>query len=182
VLTSRQDKKEHPVPLMQHPAHRQYGKTVACQVCHAQWSFNDAPTYLLLSKTDKYDPWERLTAQSSSEVEFLLERNLASGKEELPPTMRDGLNGVSRPGIWYLGYGQRRWEAMRIQKDIDKVIKVFRPVLDLHLSMVEVDGQVLFDNVTGPGTGTRPYTPHTTGHAGLFYRDRFKHLLPSERK
>ena len=96
--------------------------------------------------------------------------------------MRDGLTGESRPGIWYQGYGQRRWEQMIIQKDTDGVIKVFRPILDLHLSMVEADGLVPFDSVSGQGSGLRPYTPHTTGHAGLFYLDRFKHLLPSDGK
>lgn len=182
VLTSSQNKKEYTIPPLQHPAHQQYRKTVACQVCHAQWSFNDEPTHLLLSKTDKYDPWERLTVQSSSEVEFLLEHNLARDKDEQPPAMRDGLTGESRLGIWYLGYGQRRWENMLIQKDVDGVVKVFRPVLDLHLSMVEADGDVLFDNISGTGTGLRPYTPHTTGHAGLYFRNRFNHLLTSDSK
>jgi hypothetical protein len=96
--------------------------------------------------------------------------------------MRDGLTGESRQGIWYQGFGQRRWEEMIIQKDTDGVVKVFRPVLDLRLSMVEADGQVLFDSIKGSGTGLRPYTPHTTGHAGLFYLDRFKHLLAPDGK
>lgn len=177
VLTSRQSGKEYTIPTLQHPAHQQYRKQVACQVCHAQWSVNDASTHLLLSKTDKYEPWERLTVQSSSEIESLLEHNINSGKDELPPAMRDGLTGNPLPGIWLQGFGQRRWENMLIQKDSDGIIKVFRPVLDLRLSMVEADGQVLFDNIKGSGTGLRPYTPHTTGHAGLFYLDRFKHLL-----
>lgn len=182
MLTSRQSGKEYAIPRMQHPAHRQYRQKIACQVCHGQWSFNDAPTHLLLSKTDKYEPWERLTVQSSSEIETLLEHNLSGDKDEWPPTMRDGLTGESRQGIWYQGFGQRRWEDLIIRKDTDGVIKVFRPVLDLHLSMVEADGRVPFDNIKGTGTGLRPYTPHTTGHAGLFYLDRFKHLLTPEGK
>ncbi len=167
---------------MQHQAHRQYRKNVACQVCHGQWSVNDAPTHLLLSKTDRYEPWERLTVQSSSEIETLLEHNLSGDKDERPPTMRDGLTGESRQGVWYQGFGQRRWEDMIIQKDTDGVIKVFRPVLDLRLSIVETDGQVLFDSIKGSGAGLRPYIPHTTGHAGLFYLDRFKHLLAPDGK
>jgi hypothetical protein len=71
---------------------------------------------------------------------------------------------------------------MIIQEDADGVIKVFRPILDLRLSLVEADGQVSFDNVSGIGSGLLPYTPHTTGHAGLFYLDRFKHLLPPGKK
>lgn len=181
VLTARQSGKEYTIPPMQHPAHQQYRKSVACQVCHAQWSVNDAPTHLLLSKTSAYDAWERLTVQSSSEIETLLEHNLGA-TEERPPTMRDGLTGASLPGAWYQGFGQRRWENMLIQKDTDGIIKVFRPVLDLRLSMVEADGQVSFDNLKGMDTGLRPYTPHTTGHAGLFYLDRFQHLLPPDGK
>ncbi len=182
VLTSSHTGAEHTIPAMQHPAHQQYGPTVACQVCHGQWSYNDAPTHLLLSTVEEYDPWERLTVQSSSEVELLLEHNLYSSEAEREPTMRDGLTGESRPGIWYMGYGQRRWEAMQVARDGDGVIKVFRPILDLHLSMVEDDGSVPFDNIGGTGSGLRPYTPHTTGYAGLFYLDRFKHLLTPDGK
>jgi hypothetical protein len=177
ILNTRQSGKEFAIPPMSHPAHQTYRKTVACQVCHGQWSFNDAPTYLLLSKIEEYEPWERLTVQASSEIERLLEHNLYSDTSELPPTMRDGLTGAPRPGIWYMGYGKRRWEDMIIRKDTDGVIKVFRPILDLHLSLIEADGSVPFDNIGGQGSGLRPYTPHTTGHAGLFYLDRFKHLL-----
>jgi hypothetical protein len=178
LLSARNSGKEYPVPSLLHPAHQQYQNRVACQVCHGQWSFNDSTTHLLLSKVEKYEPWERLTIQSSSEVEAFLEHNINSDQIELPPTMRDGLTGESRPGIWYMGYYQRRWENMLIRKDTDGVIKVFRPVLDLRLSMVEADGQVRFDNLKGTDDGLRPYTPHTTGHAGLFYLNRFKHLLP----
>lgn len=96
--------------------------------------------------------------------------------------MRDGLTGIARPGIWYLGYGQRRWEQIPIARDTDGIIKVFRPILDLRLSMLTADGQVPFDNLTGHGNGQRPYIPHTTGPAGMFYQDRFRHLLPTTNK
>lgn len=181
ILTTRAGGKERAVPPLHHPAHQQYGQKVACQVCHGQWSVNDAPTHLLLSKVPEYEAWERLTVQSSSEVEVLLNQNLYYSNE-FPLTMRDGITGKSEPGIWYQGYGQRRWEQMIVQKDTDGVIKVFRPLLDLRLSMADADGQVPFDNVSGQGSGLLPYTPHTTGHAGLFYLDRFKHLLPPDNK
>jgi hypothetical protein len=54
---------------------------------------------------------------------------------------------------------------------------VFRPILDLSLSAVAKDGNVIFDNLTGSGDGLLPYTPHTTGLAGIFYLNRFSHLL-----
>ena len=181
VLIGRADGKEHMVPPLSHPAHRQYGARVACQVCHGQWSYNDRPTSLLLSFQKDYEPWERLTVQGSSEIEALLEHNL-NYSDEVPLTMRDGITGESRPGIWYLGYGQRRWEQMVVRQDTDGIIKVFRPYLDLRLSMVNAAGFAPFDNIVGRESGLLPYTPHTTGAAGLFYLDRFRHLLTVEEK
>ncbi len=176
VLTDTSGK-THVIAPMRHPAHAKYGKEVACQVCHGQWSFNDASTYLLRSETDDYDAMERLTVQSSSWVETLLEHNLNSDEEETDPVMPDGITGRIKGGLWYLGYGQRRWEQMIIKRDSDGIIKVFRPILDLHLSAVDENETVLFDDLTGNGSGLLPYTPHTTGPAGLFYLNRFQQLL-----
>jgi hypothetical protein len=176
VLTSRADGRVHPVPPLQHPAHREYGQTVACQVCHAQWASNDSTTHLLLTHTEDFDAWEELTVQGSSEVESLLSHNLYSEDPERPAAMRDGLTGELRPGVWLQGFTQRRFEQLLIRRDTDGVIRVFRPILDLRLSLVDGDDNPLVDNQTGADNGLRPYTPHTTGPAGLFYRDRFQHL------
>lgn len=176
ILYGAFDNKPHPIPPMVNPAHTQYPQ-VACQVCHAQWAFNDSPTYLLRSESDDPDPWERLTVQSSSWVEYFLENNLYGDDDEIDPVMADGITGVVKEGVWLKGYGQRRWEDIIIQKDTDGVIKVFRPILDLQLSAVNEDEEVLWDNVKGNGSGLLPYTPHTTGKAGLFYTNRFFHLL-----
>jgi hypothetical protein len=169
-LTSRAGGTVHTIPPLRHPAHAQYGSRVACQVCHGQWSVNDAPTHLLLSYEDDYDPWHFLTVQGSAEIEQLLEHNLYASHER-PMTMQDGLTGAPRDGLWYQGFGQRRWEELPIAMDTDGMIKVFRPILDLCLSMLTAD------NITGHTPVMRPYTPHTTGHAGVFYQDRFRHLL-----
>jgi hypothetical protein len=177
MLTSARDGKKHAIPPLTHPAHAQYGRQVACQVCHAQWGFNDSTTHLLRSETDVFWDWERLTVQGSSELERLLEHNLNSGQEELPPVMRDSITGEERPGVWYQGFTQRRWENMLIRRDSDGVIKVFRPMLDLRLSAVAGDDTVLLDSAAGSGPELLPYTPHTTGAAGLFYRNRFAGLL-----
>ncbi len=168
------------IPAMKNPAHRQYNSQVDCLVCHAQWAFKDSPTHLLRSASDEMEMWERLTVQGSSEVEALLEHNLYTYDEELEPTMRDGITGMSSPGVWYKGYGQRRWEDMVIARDSDGIIKVFRPILDLRLSMVDEDDEVLFDNIKGVDNGYRAYIPHTTGPAGLFYANRFSHLLNTD--
>jgi len=168
------------IPKLVHPAHAQYQGRVACQVCHAQWGFNDRPTHLMLSYSDEIDAWERLTVQSSSEVEIFLEHNLYSDEDELEPAMLDSINGQRKPSVWYLGFTQRRWEDILIDRDSDGIIKVFRPILDLRISAVDEDGALLFDNLKGNGSGLLPYTPHTTGPAGLFYERRFVHLLKGQ--
>ena len=165
------------IPKLVHPAHTQYRGRVTCQVCHAQWGFNDRPTHLMLSYSDEIDAWERLTVQSNSEVETFLEHNLYSDEDELEPAMLDSISGQRKAGVWYLGFTQRRWEDILIDRDSDGIIKVFRPILDLRISAVDEDGALLFDNLQGSGSGLLPYTPHTTGPAGLFYEQRFKHLL-----
>ncbi|MCL7489107.1 MAG: cytochrome c3 family protein [Desulfobulbaceae bacterium] len=182
VLTARLTGKTHPVPQMTHPAHEEYGEKVSCQVCHAQWSFNDSTTHLLRSDTDDYYPWELLLVQSSSTVENLLEHNLYGYEDELEPAMPDTITGRSMPGVWYKGFTERRWENMLVRQDRDGVIKVFRPILDLWLSYVDSEENVVFDNIEGSGRALLPYTPHTTGKAGMFYRNRFADLLNPENK
>lgn len=181
-LTMRSDGKEHLVPGLRHPAHAKYDGQVACQVCHAQWAYNDRATHLLLSYSEDTDPWEQLVVQSSSEVERFVEHNMYSDEDLLAPSLPDQISGRRKAGIWYTGFTQRRWENILIRKDTDGLIKVFRPILDLRLSAVDEDEEVLadFDNLTGKDEGLLPYTPHTTGPAGLFYEQRFLHLLRGE--
>jgi len=176
VLTGS-DGSRHPVPVLVHPAHRRYLDRVDCQVCHAQWTFNDSTTHLLRSESDDYDMMERLTVQGSSWVERLLEHNLYSDEDEWDPAMPDGIDGRKRPGVWYKGFTLRRWDRPIIRRDRDGMIRVYRPMLDLRLSAVDEDGRVLADNLAGRDAGRLPYTPHTTGPAGAFYLERFRHLL-----
>ena len=58
----------------------------------------------------------------------------------------------------------------------DGILKVFRPILDLHLSYVNQEEKILFDSITSsdPGKGLLPYTPHTTGKAGIYYPQRLQ--------
>jgi hypothetical protein len=58
-------------------------------------------------------------------------------------------------------------------------LRVLRPSLDLHLSWVDEQGQTVFDSTGGPGTGMRPYTPHTMGKAGPFYWQRLQGFIPA---
>jgi hypothetical protein len=173
ILTARQNGKEHLIPMLTHPAHVQYGGKVACQVCHGQWSFNDHTTHLLLTYSEDTDDWESLAVQSN----FAAEQFLTG--EAYSPVMPDSLTGKSKAGLWLQGYSLRRWEKMLIRQDADGMIKVFRPVLALRLAAADAHGKVIagLDNITGGSEGLLPYTPHTTGPAGLFYEQRFRHLL-----
>lgn len=168
----------HPLPVMSHPAHDHY-QAVACQVCHAQWSFNDTEIHLLRSDLDEYDAWARLTVQGSSEVEMLLEHNLNYDNEELPPEMSDKISGDMRLGIWYKGFLMRRWEGPLLGRAANGTIQVVRPKLKLTLSWIDEDDEVRFDSIPSlaPDEGMRPYTPHTTGPAGIFYEQRLRDFL-----
>ncbi|GAB4334334.1 MAG: hypothetical protein Kow0089_03490 [Desulfobulbaceae bacterium] len=176
-LTARSSGDVHPVPQMNDPAHDRYGDRVDCQVCHARWSYNDTTTHLLRTDSDDLDEWSDLAVQSSSWVEQALETGLFPAGEEEGPVMPDTVSGRLVPGIWIKGFTERRWERMIIQRDGEGKIRVFRPILDLRLSYVDRNEEVIFDNLRGRDTGLLPYTPHTTGRAGAFYLVRFAHLL-----
>lgn len=174
VLTAHKDGRAHPIPALKHPAHSKYIDKVDCQVCHAQWSFNDQATHLLLSYSAKTKPWRPLAVQSSFEAE-----EFVSSRDGREPFMTDSLTGKTEPGIWLQGYGLRRWEQVQVGVDKDGIVKVLRPILDLRLSAADKDGKVIagLDNITGNGNGLLPYTPHTTGPAGLYCEQRFFWLL-----
>jgi hypothetical protein len=55
-------------------------------------------------------------------------------------------------------------------------------VLDLHLSWIDEEGKVRFDAIQGQAAnkGLVSYTPHTTGAAGMFYRQRLQEFYRLE--
>jgi hypothetical protein len=178
-LTLASTGKHLDVPVMKDPAHGRYGKKVACEVCHAQWSFADHGDHLLREDEPDFEPWQALTRQGSSEVERKLETALfQNGDSEA--TMTDGITGQTFPGIWLQAYELRRWEEINTCRDRQGVLQVCRPILDLHLSYTNSEGEVVFDGVVPvPGTATMlPYTPHTTGRAGAFYQQRLSGISP----
>lgn len=175
VLTPRLGGKRLTVPTLRHPAHQTYGKKTACVVCHAQWNFNDEGTHLMRHDEEDYDPWMLLTVQGSFEVENQLETNLfGEGEGYEVPFMRDKITGTPYLGIWFKGYKLRRWEYPLIGRDVDGILKMYRPILDLHLSYVNAEEEVIFDSVGAmdKNHGLRPYTPHTIGRAGAFFQQR----------
>ncbi len=183
TLHSFNGNSEHDLPLMRHPAHQEYEHLAACQVCHARWSFNDQQTSLLRSDLDEYEDFARLTAQGSFEVEKLLLNNLDYDAEEIDPTMSDKISGDQFPGLWHKGYRIRRWEEVPIGRDNSGKLQVVRPILDLHLSWINEDEEVLFDSISSKtkNDGLLPYIPHTTGKAGLFYAERIEQFLRNEK-
>jgi hypothetical protein len=182
LFTLKASGKMRPLPLMQHQAHNLY-PTVACQACHAQWSFNDTETHLLRSDTDEYDHWSRLTVQGNSEVEKFLEHNLDYDNTEIPPVMTDKITGDIRAGVWYKGYTMRRWEWPILGRTEDGNITVVRPALDIKLSWIDEEEIIRFDGnaSSAANNGMLPYTPHTTGPAGMFYEQRIRDFLAAEK-
>ncbi|MDA8163434.1 MAG: hypothetical protein M0017_00180 [Desulfobacteraceae bacterium] len=175
LLTLGRSGKEIPVPQMTSPVHAAYAGKATCVLCHAQWSYTDQGTHLMRQDTQNYDPWTYLVTQSCYEVEALLNASLFGG-ESREPRMTDKITGLSKPGIWFKGYELRRWEEPLICPDGEGRLTICRPVLDLHLSYVDPDGNVVFDSVPakGPVGGALPYTPHTIGKAGAFFRERLQ--------
>ncbi|HSR35753.1 MAG TPA: hypothetical protein VLL73_01125 [Desulfurivibrionaceae bacterium] len=181
VLTTKGEGKKLVVPQLAHPAHKVYGAKVACAVCHAQWSYQDEETHLLRIDSANLAPWSLITVQGSFEVESQLNAELeGTNAPGSAPTMRDAITGVSSPGLWLKGYRLRRWETPRIGKDAAGRLVIQRPLLDLSLSYVDATNQVRFDAVRaqGPAGGFIPYTPHTIGKAGAFFRQRLTQPNP----
>ncbi|MGB3210562.1 MAG: hypothetical protein WBB19_07665 [Desulforhopalus sp.] len=177
------DGKEHIIPLMQHPAHEGQRESITCQVCHAQWTFNDFGKHFLRSDTDDFDAWSNLSVQGSFEIETIIENNVDFDKTELPPQMTDKLTGDLEKGLWYKGLTMRRWETIMLGRDDNGAITTIRPVLDSFLSWIDEEETVRFDSVSSkaPTMGLRAYVPHTTGPAGLFYQERIEQFLSRER-
>jgi hypothetical protein len=168
-LTTRLSGRRLPVPALRHPAHFNAGQQADCLVCHAQWTYFDRGTHLLRQDFVDYEEWWHLSVQGAFEVEDQLDLS-----DYDFPLMRDKINGKDYLGIWFKAFELRRWEAPIIGRDLDGTLKIFRPILDLHLSFVNADGKVVFDNVgiVDQVSAYQPYTPHTVGKAGAFYHHR----------
>ena len=174
--------KEHVMPIMQHPAHQELEGKINCQVCHAQWTFNDFGKHFLRSDTDDFGTWANLSVQGSFEVETIVDHNNDFDKTEILPQMTDKISGEAESGLWYKGYTMRRWEVPLLGRDNKGNIATMRPILDYRLSWIDDAEDVRFDSIssTTPNMGLRPYVPHTTGPAGLFYRQRIVDFLATE--
>jgi len=177
VLFTRLTGRKLLVPQLVHPAHKQYAKKAHCTVCHSQWSFNDHGTHLLRTERPDHPAWSWLSVQGSREVEAQLDDPTGQA-----PSLRDKITGTPSPSLWLKGYELRRWESPLVGVGPDGMLHIFRPILDLHLSMVDANKKVLFDNIAVEPRQQRylPYTPHTVGKAGAFFNERLTPNLPTE--
>ncbi|MBW1635082.1 MAG: hypothetical protein JRJ68_02280 [Deltaproteobacteria bacterium] len=175
----------HTLPIMKNGAHFvKRNDAISCQVCHAQWTFGDYGKHFLRSDIDDFDQWYLLATQGSSELEKILTNNADFENDELPPAMSDKITGSLEPGLWYKGFTMRRWENVLLGRDGNGTITTVRPVLDYKLSWIDADETIRFDSVSPGSTkqgGLRPYTPHTTGKAGLFYNERIRFFIEIEK-
>ncbi|MFW2366022.1 MAG: hypothetical protein ACN4GW_06375, partial [Desulforhopalus sp.] len=128
---------QHIIPLMQHPAHFNRKEKIACQSCHAVWTFNDIGKHFIRIDTDDVDSLANLTVQGSLEVENVIENNSDFDKDEIPVQMTDKITGALKPGIWHRGFNMRRWEDITLGRDKDGKIAPMRPMLDYHLSWID---------------------------------------------
>jgi hypothetical protein len=77
--------------------------------------------------------------------------------------MKDKFSGRMRTGIWLLTLEKRRFEEVHLGRDPQGRISVVRPLGDLHLSYVNQEEEVVFDNLSPIGERLLPYHPHTIG-------------------
>ncbi len=168
--------KELSIPQLKHPAHEKYKNKATCTVCHAVWSFNDEGTHLFRQDAEEYDEWEAISIQGSFEVEHEIYSNINTDGYPYP-FMSDKLTGQNYYGLWHKGYELRRWEFPIVCQDDTGMLHICRPLLDLSLTWVNDEEDVVFDNVQPTNIrqkGLLPYTPHTIGKAGPFYKERLQ--------
>ncbi|MFO7761413.1 MAG: hypothetical protein R6V20_07355 [Desulfobia sp.] len=193
LMTTVISEKTLKVPPLEDPAHKwavnrppyhnsasattKHRKKISCQVCHSKWVYNDIGTHLIRLDIQNYEPWANLDVQSNFEAEAEITDFLYGEKEYPYPFMQDKITGRSSRGLWLKGFELRRWENPVYCRDKQGILRVCRPILNLHLTWVNKKGKVVFDAVTpdrtAPG-GLLPYTPHTIGRAGPFFRQRLQ--------
>ena len=96
-----------------------------------------------------FDELDRLTLDGSSEVHRILASHIDYDGEWLDPFMTDKFTNQNVPGIWVKGFIERRWEHIPLLTDKSGKLQVSRPILDLHLSWVDDEENLLlsFDTV-----------------------------------
>lgn len=165
------------VPQLLNEAHTRYGDRFSCQVCHAQWGFNDASIHLMRMDHEEFDNFYKLVVDGSSEVQEVLSSHIDEDGDLLEPFMSDKFSNESFPGIWFRGFIERRWERMEFIEDSEGTVRVARPILDIHLSWIDEYEEIRYDNIRPSKPFLQSYAPHTIGKAGMFFTTRIMPYL-----
>jgi hypothetical protein len=148
------------------PGHKEEDRAiVACEACHARWSFEDRG--LVLSREDDpfFEEWMYLSTQGSSEVESFLKKSGCPEKV----SMLDKLTLKPKEGIWFQTFFERRWGPVTLRFDESGRLMPARPILDLSVNYTDRMGKVIYDNLRPKRKDIfLPYTPHTIGKADVF--------------
>ncbi|MBI5571973.1 MAG: hypothetical protein HY914_18670 [Desulfomonile tiedjei] len=167
---------------------QEHREKLRCSACHAAWSFQDYGFHLMLEERADYWKWAPTAAQNDPQVQELLERNVGTEVELVPPRdgqipskpmekweppiTRDWLTREDRPGAWFRGFTARLWERPPLGLDSRGRVSIMRPFYQYVVSHVDQQGVLILDRhvpVTGggfPALIVNPYTPHTTSRTG----------------
>ncbi len=152
-----------------------------CSACHAVWSFQDKGFYLILQDDPDWDDWSEFMVQGCSEIEKELISYLTTG--QAVAQMSDKFSGKVRQGMWFLAFGWRKFEKVPLGFDEKGRVSVIRPILDIHLSYVNAQDKVIFDDyrpswlVKNPKMAYRAYSPHTIGRGDTFRSQQVLKML-----
>lgn len=172
------------------PPHRveRHRERLKCSACHAAWSFQDYGLHLMLEERADYWKWAPTRGQNDPQVQELLDRSVGSEadlipptsgplpakpmEEWRPPTSRDWLTGVLRPGAWFRGWTARSWEVPPLGVDNSGKVSILRPIYQYVVSHVSAQDDLLKDReipktTAGvPALVVNPYSPHTIAETG----------------
>lgn len=189
IATSKADADKHHPPIMDTSriGHRQEDMDkVACQVCHAVWSFQDKGRSLLCQEEPSWSDWMYLGTQGSSEVEkqvfshaikfgYITTEELADTTKQLlyqqspcdeQAKMTDKLSGKEHTGLWFEGFEERGWANPLICLDKTGRLQIARPLLDLTITYQNKHGETI--TIGNKGVRWISYIPHTIGKADMF--------------
>jgi len=156
------------------PGHgKDENRRVACSTCHALWAFEDRGRTLVRQDIANYWAWYDLRFQGIYDIKTLLENNYdVDFMYWTSPIMRDSFTGNFSQGVWYETFLERRFWPIKIGKDQNGCLRVFRPLLDIEVNYVDEDGSVIIEGLRPDGFsenhGFIPYSPHTIGKADIF--------------
>ena len=144
--------------------HKVYHKNISCNACHSSWNISNYELNVLRDDTPSYKQWKRLTVQEDKYLENFLKKALKS-KTVVKPKMPDYITNKLEDGIWYSGWGFRRWENFFLVNSDEGDIKIAQPMYQYRISFKDKNGNMILDDISKQN-GKKievflPKTPHT---------------------